>query len=107
MSVEEIKERTRLIGTEVRVMRSEVNRIKHDLKTMDEKIKENNDKVEANKKLPYLVATVLDDVWESGGYRAEVDRLAAADVFEAVSIEVVPYRSGQQVDCRLLVLRVR
>ena len=53
------------------------------------------------------VATVLDDVWESGGYRAEVDRLAAADVFEAVSIEVVPYRSGQQVDCRLLVLRVR
>ncbi|WP_226354229.1 MULTISPECIES: class I SAM-dependent methyltransferase [unclassified Pseudonocardia] len=55
----------------------------------------------------YLVATVLDDVWESGGYRAEVDRLAAADVFEAVSIEVAPYRSGQQVDCRLLVLRVR
>ncbi|ALE75687.1 MULTISPECIES: class I SAM-dependent methyltransferase [unclassified Pseudonocardia] len=55
----------------------------------------------------YLVATVLDDVWEDGGYRAEVDRLAAADVFEAVSIEIAPYRSGQQVDCRLLVLRVR
>lgn len=55
----------------------------------------------------YLVATVLDDVWETGGYRAEVDRLAAADVFEAVSIEIAPYRSGQQVDCRLLVLRVR
>lgn len=55
----------------------------------------------------YLVATVLDDAWEPGGYRAEVDRLAAADVFEAVSIEIAPYRSGQQVDCRLLVLRVR
>ncbi|MBC3194727.1 class I SAM-dependent methyltransferase [Pseudonocardia sp. C8] len=55
----------------------------------------------------FLVATVLDDVWESGGYRAEVDRLCAGDVLEAVSIEVAPYRAGQAVDCRLLVLRVR
>ncbi|MFP5019338.1 class I SAM-dependent DNA methyltransferase [Pseudonocardia phyllosphaerae] len=55
----------------------------------------------------YLVATVLDDAWVSGGYRAEVDRLCAADVLEAVSIGVAPYRAGQQVDCRLLVLRVR
>ena len=55
----------------------------------------------------FLVATVLDDIWESGGYRAEVDRLCAGDVLEAVSIEIAPYRSGQQVDCRLLVLRVR
>lgn len=55
----------------------------------------------------YLVATVLDDAWESGGYRPEVDRLCAADVLEAVSIERAPYRAGQQVDCRLLVLRVR
>ena len=55
----------------------------------------------------FLVATVLDDVWETGGYRAEVDRLCAGDVLEAVSIEIAPYRSGQQVDCRLLVLRVR
>ncbi|MEQ3552081.1 class I SAM-dependent methyltransferase [Pseudonocardia nematodicida] len=55
----------------------------------------------------YLVATVLDDAWESGGYRAEVDRICAGDVVEAVSIEVAPYRSGQDVECRLLVLRVR
>lgn len=55
----------------------------------------------------YLVATVLDDVWESGGYRAEVDRLCAGDVVEAVSIGIAPYRAGQQVDCRLMVLRVR
>lgn len=55
----------------------------------------------------YLVATVLDDVWESGGYRAEVDRLSAGEVVEAVSIELAPYRSGQQVQCRLMVLRIR
>ena len=60
MSVEEIKQRTRLIGNEVRVMRSEANRIKHELKTMEGKTRENNDKIKKNKKLPYLVATVLE-----------------------------------------------
>jgi len=54
-----------------------------------------------------VVATVLDDVWEAGGYRAEVDRLAAGDVVEAVSADVAPYRAGQGVDCRMVVLRVR
>ncbi len=54
-----------------------------------------------------VVATVLDDIWESGGYRAEVDRLAAGDVVEAVSADVAPYRAGQGVDCRMVVLRVR
>ena len=54
-----------------------------------------------------VVATVLDDVWESGGYRAEVDRLAAGDVVEAVSADLAPYRAGQGVDCRMVVLRVR
>lgn len=55
----------------------------------------------------FVVATVLADVWESGGYRAEVDRLAAGEVVEAVSTEVTPYRAGQGVDCRMVVLRVR
>ncbi|MFP5071863.1 class I SAM-dependent DNA methyltransferase [Pseudonocardia nantongensis] len=55
----------------------------------------------------YLVATVLDDAWEAGGYRAEVDRLCAGDVVEAVSIGLAPYRSGQHVECRLMVLRIR
>lgn len=55
----------------------------------------------------YLVATVLEDVWEAEGYRAEVDRLCAGDVVEAVSIELAPYRSGQHVECRLMVLRIR
>ncbi len=55
----------------------------------------------------FVVATVLGDVYESGGYRAEVDRLAAGDVVEAVSADVTPYRAGQGVDCRMVVLRVR
>ncbi|MBW0105120.1 class I SAM-dependent methyltransferase [Pseudonocardia sp. KRD291] len=55
----------------------------------------------------YVVATVLDDIWETDGFRAEVDRLAAGELVEMVSAELEPYRSGQSVDCRMLVLRVR
>lgn len=55
----------------------------------------------------WIVATVLDDVWESGGYRAEVDRLAAAGTVELVSAERSPYRAGVGVEARMLVLTAR
>lgn len=55
----------------------------------------------------YVVATVLDDIWETDGFRAEVDRLAAAEVVEMVSAELAPYRPAQSVDSRMLILRVR
>ncbi|WP_328302684.1 class I SAM-dependent DNA methyltransferase [Actinomycetospora sp. NBC_00405] len=54
-----------------------------------------------------VVATVLDDVWESGGYRAETDRLVDAGVAELVSADVTPYRSGVGVEARMLVLTAR
>ena len=31
-----------------------------------------------------IVATVLDDIWDSGGYRAEVDRLAQMAMVEVL-----------------------
>ena len=55
----------------------------------------------------HVVATVLDDIWEDGGFRAEVDRLAAGEVVEVLSVERSPYRSAQSVECRMLVLHVR
>lgn len=55
----------------------------------------------------HVVATVLDDIWEADGFRAEVDRLAAGELVEMVSAERQPYRSGQAVDCRMLILQVR
>ena len=55
----------------------------------------------------HVVATVLDDIWEAGGFRAEVDRLAAGELVEMVSADLEPYRAGQSVDCRMLVLQVR
>lgn len=55
----------------------------------------------------HVVATVLADIWEDHGFRAEVDRLAAGEVVEMISAELEPYRAGQSVDCRMLVLQVR
>ena len=54
-----------------------------------------------------IVATVLDDIWDSGGYRAEVDRLAQMAMVEVVSTDVVDYRKAAEVSARMVVLRVR
>lgn len=54
-----------------------------------------------------MVATVLDDLWEIGGFRAEVDRLVELGLAELVEADVVPYRAGAGVDARMLVLAVR
>lgn len=53
-----------------------------------------------------IVATVLDDIWDSGGYRAEVGRLAQMAMVEIVSTDVVDYRKAADVSARLVVLRV-
>ncbi|MDL5154329.1 class I SAM-dependent DNA methyltransferase [Actinomycetospora termitidis] len=53
-----------------------------------------------------IVATVLDDIWDSGGYRAEVDRLAQMAMVEIVSTDLVDYRRGADVSARMVVLRV-
>jgi predicted TPR repeat methyltransferase len=55
----------------------------------------------------WVVATVLDDVWESGGFRAEVDRLVDAGAAQLVSADLAPYRKGVGVEARMLVLTAR
>ena len=60
MTTDEIAGRTRLIDTEIKIMKSEVMRLNHEISTQKDKISENNDKVKINKTLPYLVATVIE-----------------------------------------------
>lgn len=60
MTTEEIIGRTRLLDNEIKIMRSECNRIHHDIQTKTEKIKENNDKIKVNKTLPWLLANVIE-----------------------------------------------
>jgi 26S proteasome regulatory subunit T5 len=60
MSNDEIVSRTRLLDNEIKIMRSEVMRISHELQAQKEKIKENTEKIKVNKTLPYLVSNVIE-----------------------------------------------
>ena len=60
MTTEEIFGRTRLIDTEIKIMKSEIMRLSHEIQSQKDKIKENNDKVKINKTLPYLVSNVIE-----------------------------------------------
>lgn len=60
MSTDEIQARARLLDNEIKIMRSDIMRIQHELQTQKDKIKENNEKIKVNKTLPYLVANVIE-----------------------------------------------
>ncbi|PVZ07713.1 class I SAM-dependent DNA methyltransferase [Actinomycetospora cinnamomea] len=55
----------------------------------------------------HVVATVLGDAWDTGGYRAAVDDLVSAGRAELVSADATPYRAGAGVEARMLVLTAR
>mmetsp|Transcript_27010 Transcript_27010/g.87470 ORF Transcript_27010/g.87470 Transcript_27010/m.87470 type:complete len:96 (-) Transcript_27010:1852-2139(-) len=60
MSIDEIRQRSRLVENDVRIMRSEIQRIKHESESQKERIKENQDKIKLNKQLPYLVGNIVE-----------------------------------------------
>ena len=60
MSRDEITSRTRLLDNEIKIMKSELMRINHELTSQKEKIKENTEKIKVNKTLPYLVSNVIE-----------------------------------------------
>ncbi|KAI0966063.1 S-adenosyl-L-methionine-dependent methyltransferase [Xylaria arbuscula] len=43
----------------------------------------------------YVVATVLEELWLQGGFKAEVERLAAEGLVDVLSTELKPYLKGQ------------
>lgn len=62
MTSEELKQRIRALDNEVRIMKSDMNRIKHESKIQEAHIKDNKEKIKVNKQLPYLVANVVEIV---------------------------------------------
>jgi ATP-dependent 26S proteasome regulatory subunit len=60
MSISEIRQRIHLLSSDVRVMKSDVQRITHESRGQRERIRENLEKVKVNKQLPYLVANVVE-----------------------------------------------
>ncbi|KAL2866192.1 class I SAM-dependent DNA methyltransferase [Aspergillus lucknowensis] len=57
------------------------------------------------KKGGVIVATVLQEIWVTGGYKAEVEKLAAEGLASVVSAEVKDYRKGAGDKATFLVLR--
>lgn len=53
MSADDIKGRTQLLDNEIRIMRSEIQRINHNVLTLKEKIKENNERIKVAFKMIY------------------------------------------------------
>jgi predicted TPR repeat methyltransferase len=62
--------------------------------------------VRLTKKGGWIVATVLDDIWEEIGYRAEIDKLIANEKVKLVSADSGDYRRGAGVSARMVVLNV-
>lgn len=62
MSTDDIKQMTRLLDNEVRIMKSDISRIKHETAIQRQNIKDNREKVKHNKVLPYLVSNVVEMV---------------------------------------------
>jgi ATP-dependent 26S proteasome regulatory subunit len=60
MSISELRQRIHLLSSDIRVMKSDVQRITHESRGQRERIRENLEKVKVNKQLPYLVANVVE-----------------------------------------------
>lgn len=60
LSTQELQTRTKLLDNEIRIFRSELQRLSHESNVMLEKIKDNKEKIKNNKQLPYLVANVVE-----------------------------------------------
>ncbi|OAX84588.1 26S protease regulatory subunit 6A [Emergomyces africanus] len=59
-STRDIINRRKLLENDMRIMKSEFQRLSHEQSTMQEKIKDNLDKIENNRQLPYLVGNVVE-----------------------------------------------
>jgi ATP-dependent 26S proteasome regulatory subunit len=60
MTVQDIRQRIHLLNNDIRIMKSDVQRITHESRAQRERIRENQEKVKLNKQLPYLVANVVE-----------------------------------------------
>uniref|UniRef100_A0A0R3RFL3 AAA domain-containing protein n=1 Tax=Elaeophora elaphi TaxID=1147741 RepID=A0A0R3RFL3_9BILA len=78
MSADDLKSRTHLVENEIRIMRSEIQRISHVIDTLTSHVKENTERIKVNKTLPYLVSNVvelllLEELQEDEGANVDLD----------------------------------
>ena len=53
-----------------------------------------------------MVATVLDMLWQDGGFRTFIDTKVEQGTADVVEAELRPHHCGKGIDCRLVVLEV-
>lgn len=59
-AADEISRRARLLDNEIRVLKDESTRLGLELNAQKERVKENHEKINLNRKLPYLVANIVE-----------------------------------------------
>lgn len=62
MSNDELRQSIRALDNEIRIMKSDMGRIKHESNQQKAHIKDNKEKIKLNKVLPFLVANVIEIV---------------------------------------------
>ncbi|KAI3961194.1 hypothetical protein MKX01_035780 [Papaver californicum] len=60
MSTDEIVRNSRLLDSEIRILKEELQRTNMELESFKDKIKENQEKIKLNKQLPYLVGNIVE-----------------------------------------------
>ncbi|OMP03293.1 hypothetical protein COLO4_10524 [Corchorus olitorius] len=60
MSTEDVVRASRILETEIRAQKEEMQRLNLELDSYKEKIKENQEKIKLNKQLPYLVGNIVE-----------------------------------------------
>eukprot|EP00696_Hemimastix_kukwesjijk_P012167 gnl/Hemi2/2525_TR892_c0_g10_i1.p1 gnl/Hemi2/2525_TR892_c0_g10~~gnl/Hemi2/2525_TR892_c0_g10_i1.p1 ORF type:complete len:429 (+),score=203.95 gnl/Hemi2/2525_TR892_c0_g10_i1:70-1356(+) len=72
-SAADIARQTRLVDSEVKVLKSQAQRLAHEQAGLKEKTKENLEKIKMNKQLPYLVANIVEVLDVDPNDKAEED----------------------------------
>lgn len=85
-STADIINRTKLLDNDIKVMRSESQRLTHEKTMMLERIKDNQDKINNNKQLPYLVGNVVELL------NLDVDKEASE---QGANVDIDAARSGK------------
>ena len=95
---DQLRNRIKLLETNIRVMKSESQRIQLQINDQDEKIKENNEKIKLNKQLPYLVSNVVEiiDPPQDGDDNDEKNESTMDEHVESKSKCVVVKTSSRQ-----------
>ncbi|CCK69597.1 proteasome regulatory particle base subunit RPT5 KNAG_0C04960 [Huiozyma naganishii CBS 8797] len=75
LSTQELQTRSKLLDNEIRIFKSELQRLQHEKNVMLEKIKDNREKIKNNRQLPYLVANVVE-IMDGGAGEEDEERAA-------------------------------